>query len=306
MTSLPDSANSVGAGSCACPGQCGQPLVLSCFQAGPWLQAREQGRDRAVTSLDLGLTTCEVALTAQGVALPGGCTLPWEGIEAVAANELTCFEVQGTQVIPIQRFSEEMNRFYSLMPTGRAPTLLVSGIPMHRTQGTDPHRDTLSKVQTIAPLVGRVLDTCTGLGYTAIQAARTAEQVVTVELDPAVLEVARLNPWSAALFGDPRIVQVVGDACDVVEGQEDARFSRIVHDPPTFSLAGDLYSGAFYRELWRVLRRGGRLFHYIGDLDSRSGRGVARGVVRRLQEAGFSQIVRKPGAFGVVAYKERA
>jgi len=270
------------------------------------LQAREEGLDRAVTSLDLGLTTCEVGITPRGLVLPGGSTLPWEGVEAVVANELTCFEVQGTQVIPIQRFSEEMNRFYSLMPTGRAPTLLVSGIPMHRIQGTDPHRDTLSKVHTIAPLVGRVLDTCTGLGYTAIQAARTAEQVVTVELDPAVLEVARLNPWSAALFGDPRIVQLVGDAYDVVEGLEDALFSRIVHDPPMFSLAGDLYAGAFYQELWRVLRRGGRLFHYIGDLDSRSGRGVARGVVRRLQEAGFSQILRKPGSFGVVAYKERA
>jgi predicted methyltransferase len=52
-----------------------------------------------------------------------------------------------------------------------------------------------------------------------------------------------------------------------------------------------------------VLRRGGRLFHYIGDLDSKSGRTVVRGAVRRLQEAGFSRVVRHPKAFGVVAYK---
>jgi predicted methyltransferase len=52
-----------------------------------------------------------------------------------------------------------------------------------------------------------------------------------------------------------------------------------------------------------VLKRKGRLFHYIGDLESRSGRNVARGVVRRLQDAGFSRIARKPGAFGVAAYK---
>ena len=71
-----------------------------------------------------------------------------------------------------------------------------------------------------------------------------------------------------------------------------------------FSLAGELYSGEFYRHLYRVLARKGRLFHYIGDLESRSGRNVARGVVRRLQEAGFSRVVRRPEAFGVVAYKE--
>jgi predicted methyltransferase len=52
-----------------------------------------------------------------------------------------------------------------------------------------------------------------------------------------------------------------------------------------------------------VMQRKGRLFHYVGDLNSRSGRNVVKGVARRLQEAGFSRIVRKPEAFGVVAYK---
>ena len=68
-------------------------------------------------------------------------------------------------------------------------------------------------------------------------------------------------------------------------------------------MAGELYSGEFYRDLFRVLKRKGRLFHYIGDPDSRSGRNVTRGVVRRLQDAGFSRIVRKPGAFGLIAIK---
>jgi hypothetical protein len=84
---------------------------------------------------------------------------------------------------------------------------------------------------------------------------------------------------------------------------QDGSFSRIIHDPPWFSLAGELYSGEFYRHLNRVLGRKGRLFHYIGDLSSRSGRNVVKGVTRRLQESGFSRVVRKPGAFGVVAFK---
>jgi uncharacterized protein len=181
--------------------------------------------------------------------------------------------------------------------------MLVSGIPMHRISGIEPHADTLRKIKTIAPLGGVVLDTATGLGYTAIEAAKTAERVVTIELDPAGLEIARQNPWSRDLFGNPRIEQIVGDTYDVVEQFPDGTFTRILHDPPAMALAGDLYSGAFYRELHRILTRSGRVFHYIGDPESASGRNITRGVVRRLQESGFARIVRRPEAFGVVAYK---
>jgi len=79
-------------------------------------------------------------------------------------------------------------------------------------KGTDPYRDTRQKIRAVSPLRGRVLDICTGLGYTAIEAAKTAEEVVTIELDPTALEVARLNPWSRPLFDNPRIRQIVGDA----------------------------------------------------------------------------------------------
>jgi predicted methyltransferase len=95
----------------------------------------------------------------------------------------------------------------------------------------------------------------------------------------------------------------MGDAFEVVATFEDKSFSRIIHDPPVFSLAGELYSGVFYQQLFRVLKRGGRLFHYIGDLKSKSSGTITRGVLRRLQETGFSRVVQRPEAFGVVAYK---
>ena len=68
-------------------------------------------------------------------------------------------------------------------------------------------------------------------------------------------------------------------------------------------VAGDLYSGEMYRQLYRVLKRGGRLVHYIGDLDSTTGRVVAKGAVRRLQEAGFRRVLARREAFGVLALK---
>lgn len=278
-------------------------IVLGYAQANYILEARCAGQATVMTSLDLGLTSTEVALEQEGARLPDGQLLAWRHLEAISGSERGCFVIEGGESCKVQFFSEASNRLYSLMPTDGAPTMLVSGIPMHRFKGIDPHRDTLLKIKAIAPVVGQVLDTATGLGYTAIEAAKTAEHVTTVEIATAALEVARLNPWSQALFDNDEVTQVVGDVYDEIETFEDEAFDRIIHDPPAFNLAGDLYSGAFYGELFRVLGRKGRLFHYIGDLESKSGRVVAKGAVRRLQEAGFMRVVRRPEAFGLVAYK---
>ena len=285
-------------------------IVLSRVQAERLLAARQAGHSSVQVSLDLNLTTAEVALEVDGVRLPDGQSLTWGNWEAIRDSKRGCFVIESNTPRKIQFFSEATNQLYSLMPTERAPTMLVSGISMHRFKGTDPHADTLEKIKAIAPITplkgvlgtGCVLDTATGLGYTAIQAARTAEHVTTIELAPAALEVARLNPWSQSLFDNPKIAQVIGDSFEEIQKFEDNTFTCIIHDPPMFSLAGDLYSSEFYRQLFRVLKPGGRLFHYIGDLDSKSGRVVSKGAARRLQEAGFTRVISRPAAFGLAAY----
>ncbi|MFZ5917829.1 MAG: class I SAM-dependent methyltransferase [Chloroflexota bacterium] len=277
--------------------------VLSYLQAENLWRAREAGRSTANVSLDLGLSWVEVALEATGLRLPDGQLLAWEDVAAIRESPRSCFVLEQGRPLKIQVFSEASNRLYSLMPTDGAPTMLISGVPMHRIKGIDPQRDTRLKIKTIAPLMGDVLDTATGLGYTAIEAAKTARRVVTIELEPAALAVARLNPWSQALFDNPKIHQIIGDSFDEIEQFDDASFDRILHDPPAFRLAGDLYATDFYRQLGRVLRPRGRLFHYIGDPDSKSGRSVTNSAARRLQEAGFERVVRRPEAFGLVAYR---
>jgi predicted methyltransferase len=279
------------------------PMVLSHIQTRPLLQARHAGQHRVAVWPDLGLTTVEVVIEPEGARFPNGKSLRWDAIKEISASENNCFVIEDGEPRKIQVFSELTNRLYSLMPTRAAPTMLVSGIPMHRIKGTDPYRDTLEKIKTIEPIVGHVLDTATGLGYTAIEAARTADHVVTIELDPTVLDIARLNPWSQALFDNPGITQRIGDSYDVVEEFDDETFTRIIHDPPAFKLAGHLYGSDFYAELHRVLRRGGRLFHYVGNPESKSGGNITRGVMRRLREAGFSRVARRPRAFGVVALR---
>jgi predicted methyltransferase len=278
-------------------------IVVSHFQARVLLKHRGSAGSTVAVTPDLGLTMITVGVEAAGVLFPAAGRLSWEAIEEIAGAENNCFVVEGGGARKIIFFSELTSRSYSLMPTAGAPTMLMSGVPMHRIKGTTPDQDTAAKIRTLTPIAGRVLDTATGLGYTAIAAARHADAVTTIELDPTALEVARLNPWSQALFTDPKIEQLIGDSSEVIATFGDEMFTAIIHDPPRFGLQGDLYSATFYRDAHRVLQPGGRLFHYIGDPESRSGASVTRGVVERLKAAGFRRVERRPEAFGVLARK---
>jgi predicted methyltransferase len=275
--------------------------VLSCREAGAILDAR--GEKSVRTSLDCGISVVEIGLGPEGIVLPGDGLVPWREVERVSNDCGVCYRVDDGRTVPIRTYSEVTNRVIALMPTSGAPTITLSGIAMHRIQGTDPWADTRSKIRAIGRVRGRGLDVCTGLGYTAIQASKWADSIVTIELDPAVLEIAGMNPWSRGLFESEKIDPVIGDAVDVVAEVPSEWFDFVIHDPPLFGLAGYLYSLEFYRELRRVLRRGGRLFHYVGNPESKMSGNVTRGVVRRLQEAGF-RVVKKPKAFGVLALKQ--
>ena len=236
------------------------------------------------------------------MSFESGVRVSWAVLEHIASDDSGCYEVHGEDKVRIQQMSDWSGRLASLYPTTGPPALLLSGTLMHRIKGIDPGQDTQRKLRPLGRLTGtRVLDTATGLGYTAIAASRAGAQVVTVEWDPAVIDIGQRNPWSADLFASDRIVRHQGDIAEVIKGFDAAAFDRILHDPPALELAGDLYGGAFYQQLHRVLARKGRLFHYIGNLTSPSGARVSRGVARRLDEAGFQDIRLQPDAFGISA-----
>lgn len=280
-----------------------QPIVLAQPQATPLIAAHRRGDATATASLDLGLSTATVQLTEAGIIAPGGEGISWEDIHRVERDAPTCFALVDGAVQKIHRFSTMLSRPYTLIATAGAPTLINSGFTMHRIVDIDPWEDTQRKIRALgAPPGGAVLDTATGLGYTAIALSR-AGPVATIEIDPLVLEIARLNPWSRDLFEHPRVEQRIGDTAALIASLPDGQYAAILHDPPTVALAGDLYGSAFYRELFRVLRRGGTLFHYVGNLSSKQGGTVARGVQRRLRAAGFNPVTARPEAFGLLARK---
>ncbi len=280
-------------------------IVLSHYQIAPVLRARRDGKQEVEISLDLNLSTARAEIKSDFLYFPQfpHSALLWSDAEKIARDENSCFIVDTDGIHKIKTFSEWTNRAYSLYPTTSAPTMLVAGFPMHRIKDSDPHRDTLAKIKTLSPVSGNVLDTATGLGYTAIEMSKPAQQVITIELDPAAQEMCRANPWSRALFDNPKITQRIGDSYEIVPTFAANFFDAILHDPPTMSLAGDLYAQEFYGELYRVLKHGGKLFHYIGDPESKFGANMTRGVTERLKRAGFKRVKPVPQAFGVLAYK---
>jgi predicted methyltransferase len=253
-------------------------------------------------SLDLGLTKTNIKRTETGITFPDGENVDYGSLEKIAEKENAAYFVSGDGVYQL---AVSGKHFYKLVPTPGAPTLEIDGIRMHRTKDTTPDEDTRRKLDRLRVRGGTVLDTCTGLGYTAIESVRRgAAQVVTVELEPPVLMIALMNPWSRGLWTEGGVHMLLGDSLHAVNGLPDSFFDYVVHDPPRHSHAGHLYGGEFYRRLWRLMRPGGRLFHYTGEPGSRyRGVDLGRGVASRLREAGFVGVSYHEDVVGFTAEK---
>ena len=272
------------------------------FVPGPWL-------------IDLGCSAIPGCwVMPAGVALAADRELP--GVPCVTWPELArivkkksgayqCFRGGAVAATKIRGVSSLTGKPGVLVPLERAeggpPTVKLGGYYMHRMQKLTPAEDAADKLGALGRrgLRGRVLDTCTGLGYTALgAAARGASEVVTIELDPLMVDMQRANPWSAPLFAHPKIARFLGCAAGLLPSAPDAHFDTVVHDPPSIETAGMLYGAAFYAQLRRVLRSGGVLYHYVGEPKARDS--VFRGVMERLQRAGF-EVTKVPASYGVRA-----
>jgi len=99
-------------------------------------------------------------------------------------------------VAEIKFYSEKTGKFYRLVRTKTWPYLEISGIRMHRADTVDPKTDAILKIRSLGKIYGTVLDCCTGLGYTAILAARNkrVDKVITIEKDENVISIAKQNP----------------------------------------------------------------------------------------------------------------
>ncbi|MEO8309062.1 MAG: SAM-dependent methyltransferase [Pseudomonadota bacterium] len=244
-------------------------------------EARRVGKQRLQCSLDLKRSVSEVEIT-QDAWNWNGVPWPWP-TQPIRTRTIYYFTGGGFE--PAQRYSGSLIK---LVPSQwGAPTFEIDGIKMLPTAQVSPFEDAHRKTQLISPRGKAVLDTCGGLGYFAHWCLEQgAARVLSFEKNPEVLWLRTLNPWSPAQ--DPRLVLQQGDIVEQVALQPGNSVDAILHDPPRFGIAGELYSQAFYDQLARVLRVRGLLFHYTGSPNKlTSGRDVPREVTKRLEKAGF-------------------
>ena len=210
-------------------------------------------------------------------------------------------------MVEIKFYSEKTRRFYRLVKTETWPYLEISGIRMHRSDTIDPKTDAVLKIRALGNIYGTILDSCTGLGYTAILAARNknVKKVITIEKDENVILIARQNPYSRELFENEKIELIVEDAFLETQKFKDEYFNFIIHDPPRISIAPELYSLEFYRRLFRILKRNGKILHYVGRPGIRQGKRYVKGIIKRLRLAGFSRIKKDERSLSLIIEKEK-
>ncbi len=258
------------------------------------LAARDAGTAAWRGSLDLGVGEDEAALGDEAWTWRGRA-YPYPG----KLKERTLYWWDGEDFAPVSRYA---GKLIKLVPTEwDVPTFEIDGVKMLPTSKTSPLDDARRKVALVQPRGKAVLDTCGGLGYFARCCLEDGvARIDSFEKDEDVLWLRQLNPWSPdpdASGGRLRLTH--GDVSQAIDALPDASYDAVLHDPPRFGIAGELYSGAFYAQLARVLKRSGKLFHYTGSPNKlTSGRDVPREVARRLQAAGFRAA---PALDGVLA-----
>ncbi|ABN69479.1 methyltransferase-like protein [Staphylothermus marinus F1] len=263
-------------------------------------------RSRGVVeaTFDLGLTWREIRVY-DGYLVIDGYKIYLEEVTPSEPDRVVVYRRDTGKIYEVIRRSN--GNYYKLKTTGidKAPTVEINGIHMHRIVGVDPWSDSRIKARTAKVRKGdRVLDTCMGLGYTAIHSyLRGARIIYTVEIDPNIIWIAEHNPWSHGLSNNG-ITIIQGNIIDVIQYFEENYFDKIIHDPPRFSTrTGDLYGLDLYKEFYRVLKPGGILYHYTGEPRRHGSPSIVKGIGERLRLAGFHPVVYRVKAQGYIAYK---
>jgi len=212
-------------------------------------------------------------------------------------KDRTVYYWAGDRFEPVARFT---NSLIKLVPTEwGTPIFEIDGIKMLVSAKVSPYEDAQRKVALIAPRGKVILDTCGGLGYFAAWCLQgQAARVLSYEKNADVIWLRSHNPWSPAVGSALTLTH--GDIAEHIVTLANESVDAVLHDPPRFGIAGELYSQAFYDQLARVLKRNGKLFHYTGTPNKlTSGRDVPNEVAKRLRLAGFATELKDDGVLAV-------
>jgi predicted methyltransferase len=256
--------------------------------------AAKAGAPTLECSLDLERSKSVVEVHPEGWTWQG-TKHPW----LEACKDRTIYYWDGEKFEPVQKYT---NALVKLVPTKWGPpTFEIDGIKMLPTEHVSPYADAERKVKLIQPRGNAILDTCGGLGYfAACCLEQKAKTVQSFEKNADVIWLRSINPWSPESGGALTLRH--GDIVEAIARMPDASFDAVLHDPPRFGIAGELYAQTFYDQLARVLQRKGKLFHYTGTPNKlTTGRDVPNEVAKRLRKAGFTTQLNGDGVLATKA-----
>lgn len=297
-------------------------------------EAMKAGKEFVELSLDLNLSSNRFAIKGDCLVLDKNREINIKSLDPVASTKQKVFVLSCEGLVPIE---VRADGYYKLVPTDTVPTLEINGIKMHRSKDIDPLVDALLKTKLVVKPGDHVLDTCGGLGYSAVFALKAgAKRVVSTEKSRPVIQIRRQNPWllsqgqgsdqsgqadqtdqpnltgMGSTHNDPvpegltNIKLVNADITQYIQELPDLAFDAVIHDPPRFTSAtGALYGKQFYTQLFRVMKPVSRLFHYTGSPKKIKHQDrFVKNAMKRLEQVGFSKVKFNERLQGIHALKE--
>jgi predicted methyltransferase len=294
-------------------------------------EAMAAGHASVELSLDLNLSRNWFAIRGNCLVLDKSLEIDIKDLSPVAGSKQKVFALGRDGLVPIE---VRADGYYKLVPTKTVPTLEINGIKMHRSKDIDPFVDAREKTKLVVKSQDHVLDTCSGLGYSAVFALKAgAKSVVSTEKSWPVIQIRCQNPWLMAAGNGPdstrvglprvglpqvdlfpvglspvdsaRIDWVHADIIRYIPTLADLSFDSVIHDPPRFTSAtGELYGKQFYTQLFRVMKPVSRLFHYTGSPKKINHQDrFIKNAIKRLEQVGFSKVVFNERLQGIHALK---
>jgi len=142
----------------------------------------------------------------------------------------------------------------------------------------------------------KILDICFGIGYNSLMAIHKTKEldIIGIEKDENILQktlevevpeklqkdyefIKAAVEQGELIINDLRINLIVGDALDIIENLEDNQFDAVFLDPFSPKKNPELWTENFFKQIYRVMKKGAKLATYS----------CARAVRDNLQKAGF-------------------
>jgi len=256
-------------------------LTLETIQE--YLIAKKENKKDFITSLDLGITTTSIDTNRFSALL--------EHCPKIRNEDIVYYDEKKKEGFKLQISNE--NGIFSLRKdkNENKPVLYINAVKMNvsKDKGIDGYnRGVVNNLGVIR--TDTLLEICTGAGYKTLLLSEKAEKVVSVEKSKEVLELMKYNPYTKELLKNNK-VKIVNQDATLYALNTKEKFSKILHDPPTFKFAPELYTKEFYADLYRLAEDRCILFHYTGNPGNKfRGKDLISATIERMTSVGWKLI----------------